>query len=160
MVAARNPQQRERATTARAGRPRVLIVEDDPGSRWVLCALMRRLGYDCRAAIDGREALELAGSFAPQAILMDVRLPILDGLETTRRLKADARTRGIPVLALTGYTSPGRVSAVRRAGCDEVLAKPIVVRELLDLLNRYLGGVSAPISRQDGVAPGRPGGLT
>jgi hypothetical protein len=93
--------------------PRVLIVEDDPGSRWALCALMRKLGYDCRTATNGREALEVAGSFAPQAILMDVRLPVLDGLEATRRLKADARTRGIPVLALTGYTRCGGPGASR-----------------------------------------------
>jgi two-component system, cell cycle response regulator DivK len=128
--------------------PRVLIVEDDPGSRWALCALMRRLGYDCRTATNGREALELAGSFAPQAILMDVRLPVLDGLEATRQLKADARTRGIPVLALTGYTSPHRLSAMRRAGCVEVLAKPIVVQELLDRLAHHLPPSSPePISR-------------
>ncbi|HEX8202639.1 MAG TPA: response regulator [Isosphaeraceae bacterium] len=125
----------------------MLIVEDDPGSRWALCALMGRLGYDCRVATDGREALELAGSFAPQAILMDVRLPVLDGLEATRRLKADARTRGIPVLALTGYTAPQRHRAIRRAGCVEVLAKPIVVRELLECLAHHLpGGERAPIS--------------
>jgi two-component system, cell cycle response regulator DivK len=128
--------------------PRVLIVEDDPGSRWALCALMRRLGYDCRTATNGREALEVAGSFAPQAILMDVRLPVLDGLEATRQLKADARTRGIPVLALTGYTSPHRLAAMRRAGCVEVLAKPIVVQELLDRLAHHLPPSSpAPISR-------------
>jgi len=144
MVATRD-QQRE--TAARAGEPRVLILEDDPGSRWVLCALMRRLGYDCRAATNGREALELAESFGPQAILMDVRLPELDGLEATRRLKADARTQGIPVLAVTGNTSPTRLSAARRAGCDEVLAKPIVFQELLDRLGRHLGTADAPISR-------------
>jgi two-component system cell cycle response regulator DivK len=91
--------------------------------------------------------LEVAGSFAPQAILMDVRLPVLDGLEATRRLKADARTRGIPVLAVTGYTAPQRRQAMRRAGCVEVLAKPIVVQELLDCLAHHLPpGSPAPKS--------------
>src|SRR3954454_20975697 len=86
--------------------PRILIVEDDPNCRWVLCALMRRMGYDCQVARDGREALELVESSEPQVILMDLMMPVLDGLEATRRLKADARTRGIPVLALTGNVTP------------------------------------------------------
>jgi two-component system, cell cycle response regulator DivK len=145
MVALRNLQHE---AAARAGAPRVLIVEDDPGSRWALCALMKRLGYDCQTATNGREALELAGSFAPQAILMDVRLPVLDGLEATRQLKADARTRGIPVLALTGYTSLQRRQAMHRAGCVEVLAKPIVVQELLDRLTHHL-----PSSRPAPISP-------
>ena len=97
---------------------RVLVVEDDPNSRWVLCALMRRLGYNCQVATNGEEALQMVESFAPQVILMDLMMPVLDGLEATRRLKADAKTRGIPVLALTGNVTPAGESAARMAGCS------------------------------------------
>src|SRR6478752_2996723 len=93
------------------GGKRLLLVEDDPNSRWVLCALMRRLGYDCRAACNGAEALEVVEGFRPHAILMDLMMPVLDGLEATRRLKADARTRGIPILVLTGNATEGGESA-------------------------------------------------
>src|SRR4051812_22210339 len=95
---------RERTKARPKGR-RLLIVEDDPSNRWALCTLMNRMGYDCRVACDGREALEAVGDFGPQAILMDLGLPVLDGLEATRRLKADARTREIPVLAVSGKVS-------------------------------------------------------
>jgi CheY-like chemotaxis protein len=119
---------------------RVLVAEDDPSNRWVLCALLRRMGYDIRAAADGREALRLVRTFAPQVILMDLMMPVLDGLEATRRLKADARTRDIPVLALTGNVTPAGESAARRAGCDEFLHKPVILKELIDRLDAHAGG--------------------
>lgn len=119
--------------------PRILIVEDDPNSRWVLCALMRRLGYDCQVATNGQEAIELVERLGPKVILMDLMMPVLDGLETTRRLKADARTRGIPIMAITGnITAQGRLAA-HRAGCDDCLTKPVVFQEFLARLNRLLG---------------------
>jgi two-component system, cell cycle response regulator DivK len=118
---------------------RVLVVEDDPNSRWVLCALLKRLGYACEVATDGREALEKVESFSPQVILMDLMMPVLDGLEATRRLKADARTRGIPVLALSGNVTPGGLSAARHAGCDDFVPKPVILSDLLDRLDRHAG---------------------
>lgn len=118
---------------------RILIVEDDPNSRWVLCALMRRLGYDCQVAVDGQEALLMVASFKPQAILMDLMMPVLDGLETTRRLKADATTRGIPILALTGNSTPIGERAARSAGCDDFLTKPVVFNDLLKRLHDQVG---------------------
>ena len=136
--------------------PRVLIVEDDPSTLWVLCALMRRLGFDCEGATNGREALELVGSFDPQAILLDVRLPVLDGLEVTRRLKADARTRGIPVLAVTCDTSSLLVASARRAGCAAVLTKPIVVQDLLNRLDRLLEPRPRGFPSKTGLHPQGP----
>jgi CheY-like chemotaxis protein len=130
---------RERFHTGRTGGPRILIVEDDPNSRWVLCALMRRMGYDCQVAANGKEALEIVESFGPQVILMDLMMPVLDGLEATRRLKADAKTRGIPVVALTGNATPHGVAAAHKAGCDDLLPKPIVFQELVDRLHQHLG---------------------
>jgi two-component system cell cycle response regulator DivK len=118
--------------------PRLLIVEDDPDHRWVLCALMKRMGYDCQVAKNGQEALELVEAFEPQMILMDLRMPVLDGLETTRRLKADARTRDIPVLVISGDATAPEIAAALRAGCEEVMAKPVVLPDLLERLNRHL----------------------
>jgi CheY-like chemotaxis protein len=115
-----------------------LIVEDDPNSRWVLCALLKRLGYDCCVATNGQEALDMVEDFGPQAILMDIMMPVLDGLEATTRLKANARTRGIPILALTGNVTPSGISAAQEAGCDDLLAKPIVLQDLITRLQRHL----------------------
>jgi CheY-like chemotaxis protein len=119
--------------------PRVLVVEDDPNTRWVLCALMKRSGYDCRAAADGEEALAMDGPFAPQVILMDAMMPGTDGIEATRRLKRDDRTRMIPVLILTGNLTPGNLSAAREAGCDDLVPKPVALPDLLQRLRKYLG---------------------
>ncbi len=129
---------RNRTGSERREGARVLIAEDDPNSRWVLCSLMRRLGYDCQTACDGVEALELAESFRPSLILMDLMMPRLDGLEATRRLKADARTREIPVVALTGNVTAASETAARGAGCDDFVPKPIVLSVLLDRLQPFL----------------------
>jgi len=126
---------------------RILIVEDDPNSRWVLCALLKRLGYLCQVATNGQEALEAVDEFGPQVILMDLMMPVLDGLEATRRLKSDARTRGIPILVLTGNVTPAGISDAHRAGCDGLLAKPIVLPDLLDRLQRYLGQAASSAAK-------------
>jgi len=124
---------------ARRGR-RILIVEDDADSRWLLSAILRRLGHDCQVATNGAEALQLVEAAPPDLILMDLMMPVLDGVEATRRLKADARTRGIPVLALTGNATPGGERAARQAGCDDFLTKPVILPELLGRMNAYLDG--------------------
>jgi CheY-like chemotaxis protein len=117
---------------------RILIVEDEPHCRRVLSLLMERLGYQCHSVSNGQEALEAVRWFQPDAILMDVMMPVLDGLEATRRLKSDARTRKIPILALSGdATAEGRLAAYR-AGCDEWLSKPIVLSELVKHLRQHL----------------------
>ncbi len=116
---------------------RILIVEDDAQSRWALSTLMQRIGYDCEVASNGEEALVKAADYAPQVILMDSMMPVLDGLEATRRLKADARTRDIPVLMLTGDVTRSSEIAARRAGCDDFISKPIILDELLDRLRKH-----------------------
>ncbi len=117
---------------------RVLIAEDDPNSRWVLCALLKRLGYNCRTASNGREVLHLVEEFHPEIILMDLMMPGIDGLEATRCLKSDSRTRAIPILALTGNITPGNQRAAQEAGCDEFISKPIILDQLLDRVRLYL----------------------
>jgi two-component system phosphate regulon response regulator PhoB len=106
-------------------------VEDDPGSRWALGALFKRLGYHCVTAADGSEGLTLVDAFRPQVILTDMMMPGMDGLEFIRRLKADDRTRAIPVLMLTADATGLGESAARAAGCDGLLSKPIVMAELV-----------------------------
>lgn len=125
---------------ARSGR--ILIAEDDPNSRWVLCALLKRLGYECQTASDGGEALRLTEEFHPEIILMDLMMPGIDGLEAIRRLKSNARTRAIPVLVLTGNPTPGNEHAAHEAGCDEFIPKPVVLGQLLDRVRRHLDVVS------------------
>jgi len=122
-----------------SGHYRVLIVEDDANSRWVLAALLRRMGYDCRVATEGDEALQLIDGFTPDVILMDLMMPGLDGIETTRRLKADRRTRAIPVLALTANVTPAGETDARQAGCDDFVPKPVVFQDLLDRMRHHLG---------------------
>jgi DNA-binding response OmpR family regulator len=117
---------------------RVLIVEDDPNSRWALCAILKRIGFECRTADDGRQALAAVANDAPDVILMDLMMPVLDGLETTRRLKADATTRSIPILALTANDTPSGRSDARSAGCDDFIPKPIVLEVLLQRIGRHL----------------------
>ena len=121
-----------------SARARLLIVEDDPNSRWVLAALLRRLGFDCQVATNGLEALRLIREAVPQLILMDLMMPELDGVETTRRLRADVRTRHVPILALTGDVTPSGEQAAREAGCDEFVPKPVVFQDLLDRIERRL----------------------
>lgn len=90
------------------------------------------------AAADGVEGLELVDEFHPELVLMDLMMPGLDGLEATRRIKADPRTHDIPVLVLTGNATPSSFLAAAQAGCDECLAKPIVLTDLLDRVERLL----------------------
>lgn len=124
---------------------RVLIAEDDPGSRWALSTLLRKLGYDCEVATNGQEVLEKVEGFDPGAIVMDLMMPVIDGLEATRLLKSDARTRSIPILALTAMATASDADEARNAGCDDFLTKPVVLPDLLKSLRRIAGeGPDAP----------------
>ena len=118
---------------------RILIAEDDPDSRWALSTLLTRLGHKCEVASNGQEALEKARSFAPGAIVMDLKMPVLGGLEATRRLKADARTRDIPVLAVSANVSAAGAREARIAGCEAYFTKPLAFPELLERLGRHAG---------------------
>jgi CheY-like chemotaxis protein len=119
---------------------RILIVEDDPDSRRLLGNLLRRSGYECRLAADGQAALDQVADEVPDLILMDLMMPVLDGVEATRRLKADARTRAIPVVALTGNATPAGERAARGAGVDAFLTKPVIFPQLLAQLEAMLRG--------------------
>ena len=111
--------------------PKVLIVEDDELNRDSLRRLLRRRGYDILLAVDGDEALAEARAESPDVILMDMRLPGVDGWEATRRLKADPDTRAMPVIALTAHAMADDRDRALAAGCDDHDTKPIDLERLL-----------------------------
>jgi len=115
-------------------KPRVLIVDDHPDGREMVSEYLKYLGFTVNDAQDGQEAIALAESWSPDIILMDLQMPGLDGWEVTRRLKADARTKNILVVALTAHALEREVQAARTAGCDAVVPKPYALPLLADAL--------------------------
>jgi two-component system, cell cycle response regulator DivK len=116
----------------------ILVVDDNPASLKLVRIVLERKGYDVRTAADAEEALLQLSQLKPGLILMDVHLPRMDGLELTRRLKADAATRDIVVLALTASTTKGDEDSAAAAGCDGYVAKPIDVHSLPEVVAGYL----------------------
>jgi len=116
----------------------ILIVEDEPRNLTLLRDLLQVSGYSTIEATDGKQGVELAKSNKPDLILMDVQMPVMDGLEATRILKADTTTGNIPVLALTSYAMKGDKERILEAGCDGYLAKPFDIKELLKTVTEYL----------------------
>jgi two-component system, cell cycle response regulator DivK len=119
-------------------RARILLVEDHPGSRELAEVILERAGYEVIAAADGETGLATARELHPDLIVMDVNLPGLDGLEVTRRLKAQPSTWEIPVLAVTAYAMRGDEERVLAAGCNGYLTKPIDRQLLLSTVARLL----------------------
>jgi two-component system cell cycle response regulator DivK len=120
--------------------PRVLLVEDNEMNRDMLSRRLERRGYEVLVAVDGAEALQRAQADAPALILMDMSLPVIDGWEATRRLKADPATRRIPVIALTAHAMAGDREKALGAGCDDFDTKPVDLPRLLDKMSHLLGG--------------------
>jgi CheY-like chemotaxis protein len=116
----------------------ILIVDDNPLNLKLVNVLLVGEGYDVRTANDAEEVLELLRECHPQLILMDVQLPGIDGLELTRRLKADPATRDIAITGLTAYAMKGDEKRIRDAGCDGYIPKPIDTRTLPGLIRGYL----------------------
>ena len=122
-----------------ATRPRVLLVDDYPDAREMYGEYLKFTGFDVIEASNGVEAVERALDTAPDIILMDLSLPIMDGWEATRRLKADARTANIPVVALTGHALSGMSEGAERAGCDAFVTKPCLPEDLVKQIRLVLG---------------------
>ncbi|MEX2283053.1 MAG: response regulator [Gemmatimonadota bacterium] len=116
---------------------RVLVVDDNADERLIYSAVLKHHGHEVEQAGDGAGAVELARSFKPDAILMDVHMPVMDGLLASQLLRAQADTAGIPILCVTGYDiHPSQAAA---AGCNGFLRKPIPPRMLLDAVAALLG---------------------
>ena len=122
----------------------VLLVEDNEDNRIVYTTILEYYGYRVLEAHNGIEGLSLAREAHPDLILMDVGLPGLDGWEATRRLKADAETRAIPVVALTAHALAEHRAQAVAAGCDGYLAKPVEPREVVAEVRRHIGLADRP----------------
>lgn len=119
----------------------ILLVEDNEMNRDMLSRRLQRRGFTVSIATDGGQGVEMATSAAPDLILMDMSLPVLDGWEATRRIKADAATRDIPVIALTAHAMAGDQEQARAAGCDDYDTKPVELSRLLGKIESQLARV-------------------
>ena len=117
---------------------RILIVEDTEDNRRILRDLLTAAGYDILEAMDGSQGVTMALAEQPDLILMDIQLPVIDGYEATRRLKADPATRRIPVVAVTSYALSGDEDKALASGCDGYVAKPFSPRNILGLVRQML----------------------
>jgi CheY-like chemotaxis protein len=116
----------------------ILVVDDNAANLKLARLLLQGEGYDVTTATNAEEALVLLATFRPKLILMDLQLPDMDGLELTRRLKANPETSGIRILALTAYAMKGDEERARAAGCDGYIAKPIDIDSLPAVVGEQL----------------------
>lgn len=116
----------------------ILLVEDNELNRDMLGRRLQRRGYDVLIAVDGSEGIERAGNEKPDLVLMDMSLPVLDGWEATRRLKAEPETQDIPVIALTAHAMSGDREKALAAGCDDYDTKPIDFKSLIGKIEALL----------------------
>jgi len=121
----------------------ILLVEDHEDNRDMLTRRLERKGYRVIAAVDGAEGVAMAGQHRPDLILMDLSLPIMDGWEATRRIKADPNTKDIPVVALTAHAMAGDREKALGAGCDEYETKPVDFVRLMGKIVAFLPDQSA-----------------
>ncbi|MDT3686093.1 MAG: response regulator [Pseudorhodoplanes sp.] len=120
--------------------PKILLVEDNEMNRDMLSRRLLRNGFDVIMAVNGQEGIDLAASQTPDLILMDMSLPVLDGWDATRQLKANPATAGIPVIALTAHAMESDREKALAAGCDDFDTKPIELPRLLGKMKALLPG--------------------
>jgi two-component system, cell cycle response regulator DivK len=118
--------------------PRILLVEDNDMNRDMLSRRLVRNGYEVFLAMDGQQGIDMALSERPDVILMDMSLPVIDGWEATRRIKANDATRRIPVIALTAHAMAGDREKAMEVGCDDYDTKPVEISRLVDKIAALL----------------------
>jgi len=123
---------------------RILVVEDNELNMKLLNDVLEAHGYDVLSTGEGAVAAAWARQYQPDLILMDLQLPDMSGLDVTRQLKADAATRSIPIVAVTAFAMAGDEKKALDHGCDAYVAKPIVLREFLDLIAGFVGSPGNP----------------
>ena len=123
---------------------RILLVEDNELNRDMLSRRLIRRGFEVVLAVDGEEGVSAAEREAPDLILMDMSLPVVDGWEATRRIRASAAGRRVPIIALTAHAMAGDRDRALQAGCDDYDTKPVELVRLLDKINRLLERGTAP----------------
>ncbi len=119
--------------------PKILLVEDNEMNRDMLSRRLTRRGYQIIIAVDGLQGVDLAAAERPDLVLMDMSLPVIDGWEATRRIKASDTTRHIPVIALTAHAMAGDREQALAAGCDDYDTKPIELDRLLPKIEKFTG---------------------
>ena len=117
---------------------RILVVEDQEDNRQILRDLLGSADYEMDEAENGQEALDAVAKQRPDLILMDIQLPIMDGYEATRRIKANPAYKDIPIIVVTSYALSGDEGKARDAGCDAYVTKPYSPKQLLAKMNEYL----------------------
>jgi two-component system, cell cycle response regulator DivK len=117
---------------------RILVVEDQEDNRQILRDLLGNAGYELVEAADGAQALAAYAKQRPDLILMDIQLPVIDGYETTRRIRADPESKGIPIIAVTSYALAGDEAKALAAGCNDYVTKPYSPRALLAKVQEHL----------------------
>ena len=116
---------------------RILVVEDQDDNRQILRDLLSHAGYEVFEVDNGEDALPAAVEHRPDVILMDLQLPLLDGYEATKRIKADPALKHIPIIVVTSYALSGDEAKARTAGCDAYVAKPFSPRALLERIREF-----------------------
>jgi CheY-like chemotaxis protein len=137
------------------GSPLILVVDDFEDNRAMYVQYLGFEGFRVIEAENGKEALDKATAQLPDLVVMDLSLPVMDGWEATRRLKADERTRHIPVVALTGHALEGQSRLAKAAGCDAYLTKPCLPEHLVSEIRRMLA--ATPARARKGATRGRRG---
>jgi two-component system cell cycle response regulator DivK len=117
---------------------RILVVEDQEDNRTILRDMLGNVGFEVLEAVTGEEGVRMAEAHQPDLILMDIQLPVLDGYEATRRIKAQTGLRAIPIIAVTSYALSGDETKARAAGCDSYITKPFSPKALLAMIRGYL----------------------
>jgi two-component system cell cycle response regulator DivK len=118
---------------------KILLIEDNEMNLDMLTRRLERRGFEILVAVDGAQGIEVVRQERPDLILMDMSLPVMDGWEATRRLKADQELRHIPIIALTAHAIAGDRERCLAAGCDEYESKPVKFPRLLEKIQRMLG---------------------
>ena len=118
---------------------KILLVEDNEMNRDMLSRRLTKKGHEVVMAVDGQKGVEMAGSESPEIILLDMSLPVMDGWEAARHIKADDNTKAIPVIALTAHAMAGDREKALEAGCDDYDTKPVVLKRLLGKIEVLLG---------------------
>ena len=127
---------------------KVLLVEDNEMNRDMLSRRLIRRGFQVVFAMDGQQGIDLARTERPDIIIMDMSLPVIDGWEATRRLKADDATRSVPVIGLTAHAMSGDREKAIEAGCDDYDTKPVELDRLIGKIERLLGTAKDEVLRQ------------
>ena len=122
---------------------KILLVEDNEMNRDMLARRLERKGYEVVIAIDGQEAVRMAQSLTPDLILMDIRLPVMDGWEAMRRIKIIPKMQSIPIIALTAHAMAGDMEKCLDAGCDDYDTKPIDLPRLLEKMQALLNNLDS-----------------